>query len=111
LFAVVRQYFQDEVFAPVQRKPEHQRHLGLDMSKSIVDLYVHNSLMYISQYSNELLQNFDEFLRILTNSYKFLQILTNSSHSILILFNSQVSSEHEDYLSTRMQARQANKRL
>jgi len=38
LFAVVRQYFQDEVFAPVQRKPEHQRHLGLDMSKSIVDM-------------------------------------------------------------------------
>ena len=38
LFAVVRQYFQDEVFAPVQRKPEHQRHLGLDMSKSIVNM-------------------------------------------------------------------------
>jgi hypothetical protein len=67
--------------------------------------------MYISQYSNELLQTFDEFLQILANSYKLLQILTNSSHLILILFNSQVSSEHEDYLSTRMQARQANKRL
>ena len=38
LFAVARQYFQDEVLAPVQKNPEHQKHLGLDMSKTIADM-------------------------------------------------------------------------
>jgi len=37
LFAVVRQHFQDNVFGPVQRNPDLQKHLGLDMTKCVCD--------------------------------------------------------------------------
>ena len=59
--------------------------------------------MYISQYSKELLQNFDEFLRILTNSYKFLRILTNSYEFLHILvYRSAVSAKRPSAPAKRL---------